>query len=125
MKKGLTILFFCFCYATGIAQETQTTEQQIENITEVNESETEDDSYLQSLRHYQRNKLNLNSASETELKEFTFISPLQIANFLNYRRLFGKFISIYELQSIPTWDNELIQKMLPFAMVYLIETAQH
>jgi len=37
------------------AQEKQTTEQQIENITEVNESETEDDSYLQSLRQYQRN----------------------------------------------------------------------
>lgn len=117
MKKEITILAFCFCYAAGIAQETQTTEQQIENITEVNESETEDDSYLQSLRHYQRNKLNLNSASETELKEFTFLSPLQIANFFSYRRLFGKFISIYELQSIPTWDHELIQKLLPFVMV--------
>ncbi len=115
----MTILVLCFCYAGGIAQETQSTEQQIENITEVNESETEDDSYLQSLRHYQRNKLNLNSASETELKEFMFLSPLQIANFLSYRRLFGKFISIYELQSIPTWDNELIQKMLPFVMVGL------
>jgi hypothetical protein len=117
VRKAIIILVFCCCYAAGIAQETQTTEQQIENITEVNESETEDDSYLQSLRHYQRNKLNLNSASETELKEFTFLSPLQIANFLNYRKLFGKFISIYELQSIPTWDNELIQKMLPFVMV--------
>jgi Helix-hairpin-helix motif len=117
VKRPIIILVFYYCCATAVAQETQTTEQQIENITEVNESETEDDSYLQSLRHYQRNKLNLNSASETELKEFTFLSPLQIANFVSYRRLFGKFISIYELQSIPTWDNELIQKMLPFVMV--------
>ena len=114
MRTTTFILFFSLCILRSFAQETQTTEQQIENITEVNESETEDDSYIQSLRHYQRNKLNLNTASETELKEFSFISPLQIANFLNYRRLFGKFISIYELQAIPTWDNELIQKMLPF-----------
>ena len=99
------------------AQETQTTEQQIENITEVNESETEDDSYLQSLRQYQRNKLNLNTATETELKEFPFLSPLQLASFLTYRKLFGKFINIYELQAIPTWDYELIQKMLTYSMV--------
>jgi hypothetical protein len=117
VRRSSIILVLCLCSANCIAQETQTSEQQIENITEVNESETEDDSYLQSLRHYQRNKLNLNSASESELKEFTFLSPLQIVNFLSYRRLFGKFISIYELQSIPTWDNELIQKMLPFVMV--------
>jgi hypothetical protein len=99
------------------AQETPVTEQQIENITEADESETEDDSYLQSLQHYLANKLNLNVATETELKEFPFLSPLQIAGFLNYRRLFGKFISIYELQAVPSWDIETIQKILPFVMV--------
>lgn len=99
------------------AQETQTTEQQIENITEADESETEDDSYLQSLQQYLKNKLNLNSATDVELKEFSFLTPLQIANFMNYKRLFGKFISIYELQAIPAWDVETIQKLLPFITV--------
>jgi len=116
VKTLLTICFFLLLFAAP-AQETQTTEQQIENITEVNESETEDDSYLQSLRLYQRNKLNLNTATETELKEFPFLSPLQLASFLNYRKLFGKFINVYELQAIPTWDYESIQKMLPYITV--------
>lgn len=111
------IWILCFWVVFVRAQETQTTEQQIENITEANEEETEDDSYLQSLRHYQRNKLNLNTASETELKEFTFLSPLQISSFLSYRRLFGKLVSVYELQAVPTWDVELIQKLLPFITV--------
>ncbi|NCU05323.1 MAG: helix-hairpin-helix domain-containing protein [Chitinophagaceae bacterium] len=111
------IWFFCFCVAHVQAQETQTTEQQIENITEANEEETEDDSYLQTLRHYQRNKLNLNTATEAELKEFTFLSPIQLSAFLTYRRLFGKFVSIYELQAVPTWDIDLIQKLLPFITV--------
>lgn len=111
------IWFFCFYAVFAQAQETQTTEQQIENITEANEEETEDDSYLQSLRHYQCNKLNLNTATEAELKEFTFLSPLQLSSFFTYRRLFGKFVSIYELQAIPTWDYELIQKLLPFVTV--------
>ncbi|TWI79125.1 helix-hairpin-helix protein [Lacibacter cauensis] len=116
MKMHLTILCMMLTIAAN-AQETQTTEQQIENITEVNESETEDDSYLQALRLYQRNKLNLNTATEAELKEFPFLSPLQLASFFTYRKLFGKFINIYELQAIPTWDYELIQKMLPYIMV--------
>ena len=66
-------IFFCCLFSVHVlAQETQTTEQQIENITEADESETEDDSYLQSLQQYLKNKLNLNAASELELKEFSF-----------------------------------------------------
>jgi len=111
------ILFFCVCFFSAVAQETQVTEQQVENITEADESETEDDSYIQSLQQYLRNKLNLNAATEVELKEFPFLSPLQIVSFMNYRRLFGKLISIYELQAVPGWDVETIQKMLPFITV--------
>lgn len=111
-------IFFCCLFSVQVlAQETQTTEQQIENITEADESETEDDSYLQSLQQYLKNKLNLNAATEAELKEFSFLTPLQIANFFNYRRLFGKFINLYELQAIPSWDVETIQKLLPFITV--------
>lgn len=111
-------IFFCCLFSVHVlAQETQTTEQQIENITEADESETEDDSYLQSLQQYLKNKLNLNAATEAELKEFSFLTPLQIANFFNYRRLFGKFINLYELQAVPSWDVETIQKLLPFITV--------
>lgn len=117
MRCFYFIVFFCICFFAAVAQETPVTEQQIENITEADESETEDDSYIQSLQQYLRNKLNLNTATEVELKEFPFLSPLQIASFINYRRLFGKFISIYELQSVPGWDVETIQKMLPFITV--------
>ncbi|WP_407522532.1 helix-hairpin-helix domain-containing protein [Lacibacter sp. MH-610] len=69
------------------------------------------------MQQYLRNKLNLNAATEVELKEFPFLSPLQIVSFMNYRRLFGKLISIYELQAVPGWDVETIQKMLPFITV--------
>lgn len=117
MKYFCFILIFCVCFFSAVAQETQVTEQQVENITEADESETEDDSYIQSLQQYLRNKLNLNTATEVELKEFPFLTPLHIASFINYRRLFGKLISIYELQAVPGWDVETIQKMLPFITV--------
>ncbi|MBY0477824.1 MAG: helix-hairpin-helix domain-containing protein [Chitinophagaceae bacterium] len=117
MKKLLLICLILFSCSNLIAQEIPAVEQQIENSTEVNEAETEDDSYLQSLQHYLKYKLNLNRATEAELKEFPFLSPLQIAGFLNYRKLFGKFIDLYELQSVPLWDVATIQKILPYITV--------
>ena len=98
------------------AQETpvSTTEQQLENLTDADQSETEDDSYLQQLEQFRKNPVNLNTADENDLKELRILSGLQIANFISYRKLFGKFISIYELQAVPTWDIQSIKRLLPF-----------
>lgn len=118
------LILFLFVTAISVAQEVPATEQQIENLTEADDAETEDDSYLQSLQHYRKNKLNLNAATETELKEFPFLSPLQIANFLNYRKLFGRLINLYELQAVPLWQEETIQKILPYVMIGSVITVQ-
>jgi hypothetical protein len=95
-----------------------TTEQQLENITENNEdAETEEDSYLQQMHQYIKNPINLNTANENDLKELRMLNPIQIQNLIAYRNLFGKFIDIYELQAIPNWDIELIQKIRSYVSV--------
>jgi len=101
------------------AQESpvSTIEQQLENLTDVDQAETEDDSYHQQWERFRRNPLNMNAADENDLRELKILSGLQIANFLSYRRLFGKFISIYELQAVPSWDIQIIKKLLPFITV--------
>ena len=101
------------------AQETpvSTIEQQLENLTDVDQAETEDDSYHQQWERFRRNPLNLNTADETDLRELKILSGLQIANFLSYRKLFGKFISIYELQAVPSWDIQIIKKLVPFITI--------
>jgi len=98
------------------AQETpvSTTEQQLENLTDADQSETEDDSYLQQLEQFRKHPVNLNTADENDLRELKILSGLQIANFISYRKLFGKFISVYELQAVPSWDIQTIKKLLPF-----------
>jgi Helix-hairpin-helix motif len=98
----------------GQETKTSTEEQQIENLTDADQSETEDDSYLQQLEQYRKNPVNLNNADENDLKELKILSGLQIANFITYRNFFGKFISVYELQAIPAWDVQTIRKLLPF-----------
>ncbi len=92
-------------------------EQQMENLTERLETETEDDSFLQSLIQFKKNRLNLNTADAGDLRELKFLTDLQIQNLLLYRKLLGNFINIYELQAVPTLDIESIQRIFPYISV--------
>ena len=112
--KILITLFFCFVVAglhnIAFAQvpidSTQLPtiiEEQLENLTESNEDNTtEDDSYLQDMNHFLKHPLNLNYADQGLLEQLQLLTPVQISNLLSYRKLFGNFINIYELQAIPT-----------------------
>lgn len=93
-------------------------EQQLEDITAANEDvETEDDSYLQQLHHFLKEPINLNDADAGLLEQLNLLSPIQISNLLSYRKLLGNFLSIYELQAIPTWDLNLIRRIRPFITI--------
>jgi hypothetical protein len=95
----------------------QITEQKMENLADADQAETEDDSYLQELDQFRKNPVNLNSAGENELRELKILTDLQIVNLLSYRKLLGKLVSIYELQSVPSWDIFTIRKLLPFVTI--------
>src|SRR5687768_11996050 len=70
-------------------------ELQLEAVTEANEDvETEDDSFLQAMRHFLRNPVNVNEADATALKELLVLSPQQIEHILSYRRLLGNFLHL-------------------------------
>lgn len=120
MKKKIIIFlisFFLNCISYSQETTVTTTEQQLENLTDNEQAETEDDSYLQQLEFYRKNPMNLNHADENDLRELKILSGLQISNLISYRYLFGNFISIYELQAVPSWDILTIKKLLPFITV--------
>ncbi|HKC35469.1 MAG TPA: hypothetical protein VKB95_05375, partial [Chitinophagaceae bacterium] len=99
MRIYFIILFLFTIHYSPVtlnAQETplSTTEQQLENLTDADQTETEDDSYLQQLEQFRKNPVNLNTADENDLRELKILSGLQIANFFSYRKIFGKFISV-------------------------------
>ncbi len=120
MKRSCLTLIISLLIITAMAQQegppvvNSTTEQQLENITEADDMETEDDSYVQQYQTFRNHPLNLNSAAESDLKAFLFLTPLQIEQFISYRQLLGKLISIYELQSVPGWDVETIRRIQPY-----------
>ena len=118
MIKLLLFSVLCFPFFAAGQDVPSTVEQQIENITENNEDvETEDDSYLQDLAQFAKDRINLNTAGHEQLSLLRVLSPIQINSLLNYRQLLGNLINIYELQAIPGWDVETIQKILPFVTI--------
>lgn len=118
MKKLLVILIITHHSLLITGQEIPpNTEQQLENLTDADQTETEDDSYIVQLQYFKKHPLNLNTADANDLKELFFLTDLQIENLLSYRRLLGKFISTYELQAVPAWDIGTIKKILQFVTI--------
>lgn len=104
-----------YCFAQHIPQ---TTKQQLENIADANDAENlKNDELLQQLDYFRKHPVNLNTATAGELQSLTILSDLQIDNLLRYRNLFGKLLSVYELQAVPTLDLFTITRLLPFVAV--------
>jgi len=84
----------------------------------IQNQDTEDDfdfnAYFEFLEAYRQNPLDLNRASEEELRELLLLTDVQILNLLNYRRSAGDLVSIYELQAIPGFDLPSINRILPY-----------
>lgn len=121
--RPVIILFFILVNAGQIFSQvtepvTPGTEQQLENSTaHNNDRETEDDAYLQQLMHFLKDQINLNTADAAELNQLHMLTALQISNFLVYRKVMGKLVNLYELQAIPGWHIETIQKIAPYITV--------
>ncbi len=97
-----------------VAQPNSNVEQQLENITENNaDTETEDDSYQQEMLQYQKNPININTASASQLSVLRILSPIQVQNIINYRNLLGNFVNVYELQAVPGLDVATLQRLRP------------
>src|SRR5947209_7126851 len=91
--------------------------QQLETMALKNDAQPTDDSYEMDLSIFASHPLNLNTASSDQLVQLHLLNPLQIKDFVSYRELLGLLLSIHELQAIPGWDLETIQRVIPYVRV--------
>ena len=118
MKFLYLLIFLAFPLHLFAQVSSSITEQQLEAATENNDdNETDDDSFLQQMQQFLHEPINLNTADATLLKELSILSPMQIQNLIAYRKLFGNFIDIYELQAVPGWNVRTLQRLRPFVTV--------
>lgn len=108
-------LFFLSIQICAAQDPPLTTQQQLENTIEALEDENaKDDNYLQILQYHLRNPININTATAVDLQPLRLLTDLQIANIISYRNRLGPFISVYELQAVPTLDLATIRRIEAF-----------
>lgn len=82
------------------------------------ESEEADITEQESLFAFRMNHpVNINEDDGTALAELGLVHPMQIQWLLEHRRVFGSFLSVYELQAVPGWDAALFKQVQPFITV--------
>lgn len=122
MRK-IVLIFLC-CQSIKIhAQEIPLpAQQQLEMQAEKSGDQPDDDGWLMQMEEYGRHKININKADEADLRRLGILNEMQILAFMNYRRVMGEFLSVYELQAIPGWDQTLIRRLFPFISVSTLVT---
>ena len=118
----MRLLIFAVCTLfTGITfsqDKNDIIQQRVEFISEQLENEEIDlTDVTESLIFRMDHPLNLNTATWEDLQELFLLNDLQINDLIVHREAFGKFISIYEIQSLKFWDLSTIRLVLPFVKV--------
>ena len=120
--KHITALLIFIVSLTGTAQEVELKndiiQQKIEFIAQQYESSNIDFSNLvEILAYYFDSPLDLNTATNEELKSLGLLTPFQIRNLRTHLIKNGKFLTIYELRSLDGFDLITIQNIVPFTKV--------
>jgi len=100
---------------------TNTIENIIENIASNIDGEIDYTTLYDQLMFFYHNPINLNTCKAEDLEKLYFINNFQIKQLLDYRDKYGKIYSIYELQLIKGFNNDLIAKLIPFISVETVK----
>lgn len=115
---GLLMLLTMSSYAQSIdsvqVQESYPLENQVENITENNDAEFDASQWNDDLEDLSQKQVNLNSLNENELRRLFLINEQQISNLLAYTAEYGPIASVYELQLIEGFNQEIIEQLIPY-----------
>jgi hypothetical protein len=120
MKRLLAAVFVAWA-TIGFAQEYPRQEidvnQLIDELYGTQELDLNYSDLYENLVQLLAHPLNLNIATEEQLRFIKTLSPEQIKSLLAYRIENKNFISVYELQSVPLFDMETLHRLASFVYV--------
>ncbi len=92
-------------------------ERVIENLLPQQEVDVNYNDLYDRLFTLYSNPLDINAVQRTDLQSLFFLTEEQITNLIEYRREYGTILSYFELMYIESFDNETIQRLIPFIAV--------
>lgn len=121
LKIGL-IVASLLVFESGWSQNAQTDPQQlISDIIEEMSSRSDKDidftPIVEDLNNLLEDPINLNQCNQDDLSKLAFLSDFQIQSLWDYIQTNGKILSIYELQMIPGFEKEDVDRMLSFITI--------
>ncbi|MBY0426055.1 MAG: helix-hairpin-helix domain-containing protein, partial [Cytophagales bacterium] len=121
-KKGAILVAIFFTVLLSVnAQDPVRKEVDLENFIQdlfkVQDQDLPYEDLYETLFQYYRTPLNINKATKEELRNLYILSEIQINSFFEHKRKYGALLSLYELQTIPNFDQSTIDKLLPFVTI--------
>ncbi len=92
-------------------------ERLIDEIYPVQDLEINYEDLYENLAQLLANPFDLNTVTREQLRSLFILSEAQINSFLSYRRQLGPILSVYELQSIPFFDDRSTRKLVNFVSI--------
>jgi hypothetical protein len=90
---------------------------QFESIAEKTDLNLDYSDLADDFLYYSKNKINLNGTEINKLLEMRIIDQVQLNSLRSYIDENGPLFTVFELSSIPGFDETNIQRMLPFVSV--------
>lgn len=120
-KSYIGFLLICLCLV-GSAQDRADVENLLQKLYRQQQSATISyEDFYESLFQFYQNPLDVNTASPEELQSLYLLSNKQLSDLQTHIRNHGQLLSIYELQSIPSFDVETLKDLAPFVTVTSVE----
>ncbi|MFM6953772.1 MAG: hypothetical protein ACKOWL_02185 [Sphingobacteriaceae bacterium] len=117
-RKIFWLLFILFTLPFSRAHAQADIDPDIAQILGYLESNLQESSNFEELidrlTQYKAHPLNINKASDADLKELWVLSPIQMAALQTHILANGPLIDLLELQSVDHFDSQTIRLLLPF-----------
>jgi hypothetical protein len=119
-RIGILIFMFLFdhpSYSQEYPRHEIDPAQLADEIFPAQELDVDYSELYEGLLQYLSRPLDLNHASEEELRSLFILREEQLNALLAYRASFGPFLSVYEMQAVPTLDLATLYRLAQFVVV--------